>query len=265
MPVITTPVLVVDDHPVNQKVLQLLLQYLGFLAQTVSNGQEAVDAAMQNQYAVILMDVMMPGMDGFVATEKIRQFEFATGRHTPIIAVTALSEDDIRQRCLAAGMDDYISKPISREILHTKLDHWMKLTMVSVPDDYQSNSVAALNEHPIDRARLRLLYEMDDLEPILQLFLQVTETLLRELDLAIGERNVVKVAHTAHELKGSSYAVSAREMAKLSLELEHAGQEERWSEALMIYAGLAHGFLRVKEFLNKESANQHSEPLQQEN
>lgn len=252
MPQNSAPVLIVDDHPVNQKVLQLLLEYLGFPSDVSSNGAEAVELVKRTQYAVILMDVMMPEMDGFQATAKIREFEFATGRHTPIIAVTALSQEHVREQCLSAGMDDYISKPISKEILHMKLDHWMQLTMTPTPDDYQSNAVAALDEYPIDRARLKLLYEMEDLEPILRLFLDVTETLLAELETAIGERNVVKVAHTAHELKGSSYAVSAREMAKLSLELEHAGEEERWSEALKIYTGLALGFIRVKEFLSKE-------------
>lgn len=246
------PVLIVDDHPVNQKVLQLLLEYLGFASDTVSSGADAVDVATRNQYLVVLMDVMMPEMDGFAATEKIREFEFATGRHTPIIAVTALSQEHVREKCLAAGMDDYISKPISKEILHRKLDHWMRLSMISPAYDYQSSALATLDEYPIDRARLRLLYEMDDLEPILKLFMEVTQTLLAELEVAIGEKNVAKVAHTAHELKGSSYAVSAREMAKLSLELEHAGEQEQWTEALKIYAGLALGFLRVKEYLSTE-------------
>jgi CheY-like chemotaxis protein len=252
MPQNSPPVLIVDDHPVNQKVLQLLLEYLGFPSDTAATGIEAVELAKRTQYSVILMDVMMPGMDGFQATEKIRESEFATGRRTPIIAVTALSKEDVRGRCLAAGMDDYISKPISKEILHMKLDHWMQLTMIPTPDDYQSNAVAALDEYPIDRARLKLLYDVEDLEPVLKLFLEVTETLMAELETAIGERNVAKVSYTAHELKGSSYAVSAREMAKLSLELEHAGEEERWSEALKIYTGLALGFIRVKEFLSKE-------------
>jgi CheY-like chemotaxis protein/HPt (histidine-containing phosphotransfer) domain-containing protein len=256
MPNIDAPVLIVDDHPVNQRVLQILLNYLGFSSHTASNGSEAINLATTNQYAVILMDLMMPVVDGFEATEKIREFEFATGRHTPIIAVTALSQDHVRERCLSSGMDDYISKPISREILRAKLDHWMQLTMTVTEDDYQSDAVAPLDEYPIDKARLKLLYEMDDLEPILKLFLEVTETLMGELKSAIGEKNVGKVEHTAHELKGSSYAVSAREMAKLSLELEHAGAEERWSEALKIYTGLALGFLRVKEFLSKEQIRQ---------
>lgn len=249
-PTVATPVLIVDDHPVNQKVLQLLLNYLGFPCETASNGSDAIEAATRNQYAVILMDLMMPGIDGFKATEKIREFEFGTGRHTPIIAVTAMSQDDVKERCLAAGMDDYISKPIAKEILHAKLDHWMQLTMTFTPDDLQSDVVSVLGEYPIDRARLKLLYEMDNLEPVLKLFLEVTQTLLVELETAIGERNVAKVTHTAHELKGSSYAVSAREMAKLSLELEHAGEKGQWNEAMKIYTGLALGFIRVKEFLS---------------
>ena len=249
-------VMLVDDHNVVRSGLATFLRAYEDLdlVGEAKNGLEALNLCRSKKPDVILMDLMMPEMDGFQATEKIREIEFGTGRHTPIVAVTAMSQSCVREKCLAAGLDDYISKPISREILRSKLDHWMQLTMTSIPDNYQSDAVVPLDEYPIDRARLHLLYEVDDLEPILKLFLEVTETLLGELESAIGERNVTKVAHTAHELKGSSYAVSAREMAKLSLELEHAGAEERWNEALKIHAGLAHGFLRVKEFLSKDTA-----------
>lgn len=244
-------ILVVEDHPVNQKVLQLLLDYLGFTSDLVSGGREAIDSAIHNRYSLVLMDVMMPEIDGFTATQRIREFEFGTGRHTPIVAVTALSKDDVRERCLAAGMDDYISKPISKEILKRKLYHWMPLSTSSAMDDYQSGSVGvAADDYPIDRERMKLLYETDNLEPILKLFMEVSETLMSELNAAIGERNVAKVTRTAHELKGSSYAVSAREMAKLSLELEQAGEEQRWAEAVQIYLALSLGFLHVKEYLN---------------
>lgn len=245
--------LVVDDHPVNQKVLQLLLDYMGYACHLASSGQEAVDAAKRNEYPLILMDLMMPGIDGFRATQLIREFEFNRGRHTPIIAVTAMSKDDVRARCLAAGMDDYMSKPISKEILQHKLDHWMPVAMNNTPDDFQSGANAAISDYPIDRTRLKLLYETDDLEPILRLFLDVTETLLAQLEAAIGEKNVPLVTRMAHELKGSSYAVSARELAKLSLELEQAGEEQKWSEAIKIYTALALSFLRVKEYLSSES------------
>ncbi|HEY9793145.1 MAG TPA: response regulator [Candidatus Obscuribacterales bacterium] len=243
-------VLVVDDHPVNQKVLQLLLDHMGFASDVAANGRQAVEMAQRNRYAVILMDVMMPEMDGFEATQKIRDYEFDKAIHTPIIAVTALSEDRVREKCLLSGMDDYISKPIAKEILLHKVERWMQLSTAAViADDQQSEAMEAMGEHPIDSARLKLLYEMEDLQPILHLFLDVTETLLQQLKAAIGEQNASMVAYTAHELKGSSYAVSAREMAKLSLELEHAGGEGRWNEALKIYAALALGFCRVKEYL----------------
>lgn len=264
MPETTLPVLIVDDHPVNQKVLQVLLQYLGYPCHLACSGKQAIEKARQNQYAVILMDIMMPEIDGFAATQQIRELEFATGRRTPIIAVTALNKDDIREQCLAAGMDDYISKPISKEILHRKLDHWVPVAMTSSIDDYQSEVVGvASGDDPIDRTRMELLYEISDLEPILNLFLEVTEPLLSQLHSAIGDKNVPLVCQTAHELKGSSYAVSAREMAKLSLELEEAGQQERWAEAVKIYTALACGFLRVKEYLSCESRKEASEAPKQ--
>ncbi len=95
----------------------LLLQKLGFGADVVSNGLEAVQAACKRNYQCILMDVQMPEYDGFDATRAIREAEISTGRHTPIIALTALAMDGDMQRCLDAGMDDYISKPYNLQTL----------------------------------------------------------------------------------------------------------------------------------------------------
>jgi len=102
---------------------------------------------------------------------------------------------------------------------------------------------------PIDRDYLNLLYGLQQLDEVLELFLTVTDTLLGQLESAIEHHDVSVVRHMANEIKGSSYAVSAREMARLCLDLEHAGEEQNWTEAEKLYASLGLAFARVREYL----------------
>ncbi len=247
--------LVAEDHPVNQKVLGLLLESLGVSFQFANNGAEAVHAACQSEYGLILMDCMMPEVDGFQASFEIRKFEFRKKRHTPIIACTAMDEDKIIDQCMRSGMDDYIAKPIERDILKDKIEFWSIIPMTLHP--LTSRIVAEIRRlesseeaEPIDRDYLHLLYGLQQLDDVLELFLTVTESLLGQLESAIVHHDVVIVRRMAHEIKGSSYAVSAREMAKLCLQLEHAGEEQNWPEAERLYSALGLAFARVRQFLH---------------
>src|SRR5262249_7507263 len=109
--------LVAEDNPVNQKLIVRLLEKLGHQVDIASNGLEAVKAMSELGYSVVLMDCQMPEMDGFEATAEIRKRDLQDGIHTPVIAVTAHAMKGDRERCLAAGMDDYVSKPVRSEDL----------------------------------------------------------------------------------------------------------------------------------------------------
>lgn len=118
--------LVAEDNPANRLVVELQLERLGYPIQMVENGRQVFDAYMANpdKYGVILMDVQMPELDGFGATRAIRRVEASTGRHVPIIALTANAMERDRERCLAAGMDDYLSKPITQNELRRAMTQW---------------------------------------------------------------------------------------------------------------------------------------------
>lgn len=120
-------ILLVEDSAINQKVALLQLQKLGYHVDVAMNGKEAVETLTKpHSYSLILMDCLMPEMDGFEATRKIRQLEAHKGQHLPIIAMTANAMEGDKEACLRAGMDDYIAKPFHLGSLTRVLDHWRR-------------------------------------------------------------------------------------------------------------------------------------------
>ena len=117
-------ILVAEDNPVNQQLARAMLLRLGYQTDVAGNGQEAVESVMQVPYDLVLMDCQMPVMDGFEATKLIRERE-GTSRHTHIIAVTANAMEGDRDRCIAAGMDDYLAKPFRAGDLRRVLGKWL--------------------------------------------------------------------------------------------------------------------------------------------
>jgi two-component system sensor histidine kinase/response regulator len=120
-------ILLAEDNPVNQKVALLQLERMGFSAHAVANGHEALNALSRTNYSLILMDCQMPELDGFQTTNAIRKSELLTGNHIPIVAMTAHAMEGDRERCIAEGMDDYISKPVNPQHLQALLSRWLKL------------------------------------------------------------------------------------------------------------------------------------------
>lgn len=249
-------ILVAEDNVVNQKIATLLLEKLGLAAQVVANGLQALEAVKMRDYPVVLMDCHMPEMDGFEATRAIRRMEISTGKHTPIIAVTALAMAGDRERCIEAGMDDYISKPIDKERLKNKLNQWMKKEFVFHNQKlaerfFEANArLSPLDATPIDLAALEVFYgSTEEVEEVLRLYVTITERNLPDLDMALSERRGTLAGRLAHELKGSSASVGAKELSLLCLQLEQEVGQQNWDHAKRTYANIVRCFETVRDFV----------------
>ena len=121
-------ILIAEDNLINRKVIERMVQKLGYRADLVSNGREALEALAQLPYGLVFMDCQMPEMDGFEACREIRNRDLA-GARIPIVAITANAMKGDRERCLAAGMDDYVSKPFKQDDLKTVLEKWIPVAV----------------------------------------------------------------------------------------------------------------------------------------
>lgn len=220
------PMLVVEDNPVNQKVMLGFLAKLGCEADVATNGIEALAALERTEYPVVFMDSQMPLLDGFATTAEIRQRE-GDKRRTIIVAVTAHAMAGERERCLAAGMDDYLSKPVSIERLAAVLERWVPTTPVAAgaltPSD--GTRAAADSESAIDTSVLMQLRELEADVPglvadVVTTFLRETPGRIERLRAALPVGDVHEVERAAHGLKGSAGAVGAARLGRAAAAIE---------------------------------------------
>jgi two-component system sensor histidine kinase/response regulator len=209
-------VLVAEDNPVNQLVIQGMLDKRGYACDIASNGREALAHLERGEHAAVLMDVQMPEIDGFEATARIRERE--TGdEHLPIIAMTASAMEGDRERCLQAGMDDYISKPLRPDQLDAVLERWLGHAAPSETRDGNGSGNGL-----IDEGRVRRFQQdyPDIVDRLIALFADTTPQLLEQLSNAVHASDDEAVRRLAHKLKGSCQNVGAVRMAALCLQLE---------------------------------------------
>ncbi len=117
-------ILLVEDNEISQKMMYYTFRHAGLSSDLAADGFEAVQKATETDYDVVLMDIMMPGIDGYEATARIREFEAKTGRHTLIIGLTGNVYDSERKKCIEAGMDSYMTKPFDMEVFRIELSHY---------------------------------------------------------------------------------------------------------------------------------------------
>jgi signal transduction histidine kinase/DNA-binding NarL/FixJ family response regulator len=236
-------ILVVDDNPINQQVAVRMLESEGHHADVAANGEEALDAVSRVRYAAVLMDCQMPIMDGYQTTRAIRNLA-APHRHVPIVAVTAGASDRDRDRCLAAGMDDYISKPIRRRDLVAVVTRSTSREGLTSRDpgrsgERVSDPPTAESAAALDPSMISELKDLDDegggISQLGQSFLVHVSTGVEELRGGVERGDASLVASICHRLQGSSATFGASIMAGMFAELEgavHTGALERAPDIL---------------------------------
>jgi PAS domain S-box-containing protein len=254
--------LVVEDNDTNQMVAIRTLNRLGYQADVAANGREAVEAVARVGYALVLMDCQMPELDGYEATRAIRGLEASEGRHTIIVAMTANAMKGDREKCLAAGMDDYVAKPVKVEELSVVLSRWLKEKPASDARTGGRGSPGAAagargerpESEPVAREVWGDLGGGPDGDPaflasLIDKFMQEVPARLRALDEALRSRDGGAAARAAHSLKGSAGVLGARPMAAAALRTEEAALAGDIEAAAEICAMLRDEYERVRVWL----------------
>jgi PAS domain S-box-containing protein len=278
--------LVVEDNPVNRKLAVRMLEKLGYRADVAENGREAVEALSRASYDAILMDIQMPEMDGYEATAEIRRRERAAesgaldnaategrqspgdGHRTPVIAMTANAMEGDRERALAAGMDDYVTKPINAADLSNLLDRWLHVeggpeangdaagdpngSAEDPPDNGEPPGTPILDPEVLDGLRALDEDGSDDLlEELAGIFLDDAPPRIDALKRALEDDDPVTLERSAHALKGSSANMGAHGMTALCDELQNLGSSGNLSGAADLISALEKEWERVRTELQK--------------
>jgi len=239
-------ILIAEDNVVNQRVAIRQLQKLGYRADAVADGQEALEALGRIPYDLVLMDCQMPQMDGYEATGEIRRRE-GTMKHTPIVAMTAHALEGDRAKCIAAGMDDYVSKPVRSEELERVLDRFLS-------DDTESRTGDALCEEsrpPVDVKRLSHAVgdEPKERAEILDIYLTQMVRSLDKLEVAIEAGDATEIDLIAHNCAGTSANCGMVALVAPLRKLEQMGRENQLKGAAVLTAEIIREFQRVQLFL----------------
>jgi CheY-like chemotaxis protein len=238
-------ILLAEDNLINQKVAKQMLRRIGYRADVVLNGREAIEALRNQPYDVVLMDVQMPEMDGVEATQIIRG-EFALERQPRIVALTANAMARQRRSYMEAGMDAYISKPFKIEELVAALGQTTPLST-----NVTMSHVPRLGE-PIDVHGFEEIMGEDTVDllgELLLMFLEETPSSMRRLQQAVHGHDATAVHHMAHRLRGSGSSISAMPFADLCYELELMGERGELSGAELIMSQVEKEFDRIRDWM----------------
>ncbi|MBW2193655.1 MAG: response regulator, partial [Deltaproteobacteria bacterium] len=229
-------ILVAEDTPFNQKFILRLLSRWGYQAVLVENGRLAVEALSREKYDIVLMDIQMPEMDGLEAATAIREAEKKTDGYVPIIALTAHAMKGDRERCIEAGMDEYISKPISPEALHKAIQ-----TLVSEEPreasekDKKVDVVSSMNMEALLSA---FEHDWNFFKEIVDMFISDYPSMMTNIQEAIALADGEKLHRAAHSIKGMLRNFQAEAAAQIAMDLEKMGQDGTFEDAARTYKTL---------------------------
>jgi CheY-like chemotaxis protein len=257
--------LLCDDNSINQKVAARILQQLGYEPDLAANGREALDALDRKPYDLIFMDVMMPEMDGLEATRAIRELQKEGAKshfssRIVIIAMTAQAMQGDREKCIAAGMDDYLAKPVRPNDVRAVLERWSaelgtQVAGQPVPLSAPEPPLAA-EESPVEMDRLLDLGggDVESLRELVDLYFKQTEGQLAQLEAAVRGNQGEEVRQVAHSCAGASATLGIKRLVPLLRELERQGKAGQLTNAEQLCADAAREFRRTQDFLAKHPA-----------
>lgn len=268
--------LLAEDNLVNQEVAVDMLEQFGFKVDVANNGEEALGALCREQYCLVLMDCEMPVMDGFEATERLRQLE--SEKHlpqTPVVALTAHAIEGTREKCLATGMNDFLAKPYTFEELTAKVSQWTGMnpgastergrnkmpragevtaandgTRPSESGDVSQTQVSVLDPAALEKLNARKKYRKRDLaKRVVGLYLEETPKQLEELAQAIRESDTEAQSSIAHTVKSSSLTVGAIVLAETCRKIEELSAKNQ------VDLGVIDDFMQQYTAVEKELQN----------
>jgi len=265
-------VLLCDDNIINQKVALRLLQQMGYRPQLAANGVEALAALDRQPFDLVFMDVMMPEMDGLEATRIIRERQRDSSNHpnykTPliIVAMTASAMPGDREKCLSAGMDDYIAKPVRPDDVRATVERWGSSVSVSGPTHgakptelsaVESQEGAIMNESPVNMERLMEFTEgnSESLRELVSLYLNQTTGQLELLETAVRANRPQETRRIAHSCAGASATCGVTKLVPLLRELERQGQQGQLTTAHELMEQITKEFAKVRAVLSPYQVN----------
>ncbi len=242
-------ILLAEDNLINQKVALRILKFAGYNSSPVNNGLEAVVAVREGEFDVVLMDVQMPEMDGFTATKMIRHLSNPKNK-IPIIAITAHALMGDKERCIDAGMNDYVTKPIISEQLLMIIDKWLGLDKIILAEKNEPEE----NEDPIFDLIVLEKMSMGDKDfqkELLHSFIDDMDERFKKLDDYVKVKDLEKITNEAHTIKGASYSVGAKKIGDEALGIELSSKQNDIENIFGRMDVLNKAIEDTKVFLNK--------------
>jgi CheY-like chemotaxis protein len=254
-------ILVAEDNAINQRVMRLHLDRLGYAAEFVADGEAAIELWNSRKFGIVLTDCHMPRMDGFQLTGAIRQSETETKSRVPIIAITANALEGEAERCLAAGMDDYLAKPVELEQLGKVVSRWMPGALsgdavaadAGLPETHRGDRPASA-EAPIDMVELARLLGSDADEFLMDTLSFFVETMMEtpdDLRRFVRSKDAVALREAAHSAKGAAASAAAPRLTELLQNLENAAAADDWSSISLLLPKIYKEFADVETFIRR--------------
>ncbi len=245
-------ILLAEDNNVNQEIILLILENSGLSVDIVNNGFEAINALEKKSYDLILMDCMMPEMDGYEATGEIRRRQ-AIGElsQVPIIALTANAIEGDREKCLAAGMDDYLPKPFKAQNLFNLLEIWLNQPNIVNKETIMNSENMTVIDYSVLTSLKSLASTNGDeiLVRIIKLYMENSDKLLHTMEDAFSNGDLNSIRISSHTLKSSSQQVGAYELAELCRSVENDARKQQYDASGETFTGIRQKFTETSNLL----------------